>query len=189
MFGLIATLMAMTVPATNAGMGNLVEGRMADTAAENGLAGMWYEAFVAPDGKIEDCHVRALIGDADAAQAVCRELIGRRAKPGLAPDGQPAHGWMLGSLTFADNIRAIPRGLIEPNIVISAPEVDDAKRVDLTVLVGTDGGIEACEGRGALSTGACEELQTVAMPVRKARSGEVVRYIYPIIVEYRPARG
>ena len=82
---------------------------------------------------------------------------------------------------------------IEPDVTISARGLALAsQRVGVTVLVGTDGKVAACEpdeGAGGLWRTACSQVQSMELPVRKAKGGSSVSYLYPLIVEFRAERG
>jgi hypothetical protein len=192
MFTLIAAAAALALPTPDTGFARTIETGASEEVRDSGLVAMWYEAFVAPNGTIESCTVRAAIGDGDAALAVCRAFVGRRAKPAVGPDGRPAYGYARGSLNFSDNLEPISAEAIEADVSISARGLPNSRaRVDLIVLIDAGGKIAACEpGEKAtgLSQAACDQVRSMAMPVRQV-SGAPVSYLYPMIVEFRRDNG
>ena len=195
MFALTLAVAAATLalPVPDSGFERTIEIAASREVRDSGLVGMWYEVFVAPDGTIEGCTVRAAVGDGTAAQAVCKALVGKKAEPAVGSDGQPAYGYARGTLNFADNLAPMSADAIEPDVTISARGLDsEAERVGVTVLVGTDGKVAACEpgaGAGGLWRTACSQVRSMALPIRKAKGGASVNYLYPLIVEFRAERG
>jgi hypothetical protein len=192
MFGLVAAIVALAVPASGAELASKIERKVSAEAEFNGLVGMWYEAFVAPDGSIEACTVRGAIGDARAARKVCDEIVGRTVKPAVGSDARPTYGVYVGALNFADNIDNLPPSA--PDMTIQAKGLPGGKgaRVGLTVVVDADGKVSSCWPDGAytaLSRTACDQVQTAALPVRKSKAGAAVRYTSPLVVEFELDRG
>lgn len=189
MFGLIAAVMALAVPASGAGLADKIERGVSDEVLESGLVAMWYDAFVAPDGTIEQCTVRGAIGDSAAARQVCATIVGRKATPALGTDARPTYGTFVGALNFADNLERVPEDGVPPDMIIAAQGLPAGKptRVGVTVAVGADGTVLECDpGPGSilLSRAACEQVRAAALPVRKAKSGAAVGYLSPMIVQF-----
>lgn len=190
MFGLIAAMMAMAVPASSAGMALNIQSAVGSEVLESGLASMWYEAFVAPDGTIEGCTVRATMGDAKAAPKVCSAIIGRKVSPAVGADGQPTYGYYRSALNFSDNLDPIAPDAVAADLALQVQGLSVARaRVGVTVSVGADGKVLACEGSAGLARTACEQVKGLDLPVRKAKSGAAVGYLYPMIVEFQQDRG
>lgn len=194
MFGLIVGAMALTIPASGAGLSAKIERGVSDKLLDGGLAGMWYEAFVAPDGTIEGCEVRAVIGDRGAAQKVCETVVGRTATPAVGPDGKAIYGSFVDVLNFADNFDRLPPAALAPDMIIQARGLPGGKdaRVGVTATVGTDGKVLACEpgtGLAALSRAACEQVMSTALRVRTSKAGAAVSYLQPLIVVFELDRG
>jgi hypothetical protein len=189
MFAALALALVMSAPAAEAGMARKIEDDVSNEILESGLARVWYEAFVAPDGTIEDCSVRGAIGDEDAAEAVCLQVVGRRAKPAIGPDGQPTYGFLRDSINFADNYRYIPSDAVRPDLALTvAGALEKPERVTILVAVDAAGQVSDCVG-GDQAPGfvkaACEQAKSLSLPARTAQSGEAVSYLFPMVVEFR----
>jgi hypothetical protein len=155
---------------------------------------MWYEAFAGPDGTIEACRVRVAVGDAAAATKVCDQIVGRRVMPAHDPEGHKIHGYLLGSLTFADNLPQMPVSTLPADLTIAAKGLPDGKsaRIGLTIEVGKDGKVIACQPGGetsALGAVACQQVDGIEMPVGKSKAGAAVAYLRPMVVDFEPDPG
>lgn len=193
MFGLVAAIVALAVPASGTDLTTKIERKVGNGDEYPELVAMWYEAFVAPDGTIEGCEVRAAIGDARSARAVCKEIVGLKAMPAVGSDAKPTYGTYVGALNFADNLDRLPEGS-PADMTIQAKGLPGGKnaRVALTVAVGPDGKAVSCwadDGFAALGRTACDQVKAAELPVRKSKAGAAVSYLSQMTVAFEPDRG
>lgn len=156
---------------------------------QSDIAGIWYQAFVDPQGKITACTVRGTLGDSDDAKLACEALKGRRITPAKV-DGKAAYGVYRGAIVLSANY-------FDPDDIEFAPDVQlevenlpsgGPLRTELVVMVDTTGKISECRVRNssnsAYAKAACNQAKEIQMPVGKSESGEAVAYVYPLVYEF-----
>lgn len=191
MFGLIVAIAALAAPVTPPAMADRIAGAVSDDVLETDLVGLWYFAFVSPDGTIEKCNVIATVGDRTAAGKVCDEIVGRKVTPAVGLQGEPAYGSFIGSVSLAENFDGMPGGLLPPDLTVLVTSGANG-RASINVAIGADGKVLACEPNGAsnpLSGMACDEASRLGFPVETAKNGEPVAYTRPMIVQFELDRG
>jgi hypothetical protein len=194
MFWTAAIVLAMVLPQAAAGTATKIKSGVSDDVRESALGGMWYEAFAAPDGTIEACRVRVAVGDTAAAAEVCDHIVGLRVTPAKDPEGHRTYGYFLGALSFADNLTQMPVNALPADMTIAAKGLPDGKgaRVGVTVEVGSDGKVLACQPANeasALGKVACQQVGGTELPVGKSKAGAAVAYLRPMIVDFEPDPG
>jgi hypothetical protein len=153
------------------------------------VAGIWYQAFVDPDGKITACTVRGTLGEDSAAKSACDAVKGRRITPAKV-DGKAAYGVYRGTIVLSANYFDPADIEFAPDVQLEVEQLPSDKplRTELIVMVGTDGLISECKGKGGGNSAyvrvACEQAKDIRMPVGKSESGEAVVYVYPLTYEF-----
>jgi hypothetical protein len=154
---------------------------------------VWVETFVDPNGRIQDCEVMAVFGDARAAKELCRTLKGEEMNPGAGPDGNPVHG------VFRTKI-AITAAPVEPGFAEAKLPADavlnvetlpvgagESLRIGVTVLVDETGAVASCDSGsgeyGNYRQVACQQLSAMTMPIRESK-GDAIAYVSPVAVEF-----
>jgi hypothetical protein len=189
MFGLIAAIMVLAIPESSPGMAEKVASSVGDDVLETNLVGLWYLAFVSPEGTIEKCNVVAVLGDdraaKRAAEKVCGKIVGRRVKPAIGLEGRPAYGSFIGSISLAENLERMPVETLPPDLTIQTSGLNG--RVSINVAIGDDGKVLGCErgdGSDQLARRACDEVRQLGFAVEEAKDGRAVAYMRPMFVKF-----
>lgn len=182
---------ALALPDAGRDFSRSVERSVPNDVLKTNIAGIWYQAFVAADGTITECHVRSTLGDPSKADKACEVVKGRRIEPAKV-DGRPAYGVYRGTIVLAEDSFRPQSIVFEPDVVLEVQRLPGgsgkAVRTELVVLVGTDGRVGSCEYLGgtnsAFARAACEQAKEVRLPVGKSASGEAVEYVFPLTYEF-----
>jgi hypothetical protein len=195
MFGLVVAMTVLVAPVSSPAMADKVASSVGDDVLETDLVGLWYWAFVSPEGTIEKCNVLAVLGDdraaKKAAEKVCDEIVGERVKPAIGLYGRPSYGSFIGAISLAENVERMPAETLPPDLTIRTNGGSDG-RVSVNVAIGADGKVLACEPSGGsdqLSRRACDEVSRLDFAVEKAKDGQAVGYLRPLMVKFEQERG
>lgn len=196
MLELIAAAAIMALPVADGRLERSIESDLPREVADSDLAGIVYEAYVDPQGKIRDCKVAGVLGNAPeegVAKGMCKAVKGKSVKAAAhGADGQPMPAVYRGVVSLASNPIALERFPLEPDIRYQVDQLPGgakaAVRQQLLVQIDGEGQITACSGADGRTTPdtatACEVAQGVAMPVRKGTNGQGESYLYPLIFEF-----
>ncbi len=146
------------------------------------------EAFVGPDGAVDDCVILYSEFRSETEERVCNLVRQKQVEsPALDQHGQPIHGTAIYSYITTVGGRREERPLLlrEPVLELSVDRlpagVEAELLVGLRVIVGSDGRIEACEANtrepDIYTRTACAQLGTIAHPIRNDREDLPVRHL------------
>lgn len=196
MLELIAAAVAMTLPVADGRLERSIRSELPRDVIESDLAGIVYEAYVDPQGRITGCKVAGVLGNAreeDLAKGICKAVTGKSVKTAArGADGQPMPAVFRGVVSLASNSIALDRFPIEPDVRYQVDRLPDgaksAVRRNLVVQVDGQGQITACgaaNGKDTPDTAtACEVVQSVSLPVRMGVDGKGENYLYPLLFEF-----
>lgn len=146
------------------------------------------EAFVGPDGAVDDCVILYSEFRSETGDRVCNLVRQKRVEsPALDQHGQPIHGTAIYSYitTVGGGREERPLLLREPVLELAVGRlpagVEAELLVGLRVIVGPDGKIEACEANtreaDIYTRTACAQLGTIVHPARNDRNDQPVRHL------------
>jgi hypothetical protein len=180
---------ALALPDAAGDFARQVERDVPREVLETDVAGIWYQGFVDPEGKITSCAIRGAMGETNSAALACQAVKGRHITPATI-DGKAAYGVYRGAIVLTANP-------FDPDDIVFAPDVqlevehlpsDKPLRTELIVMVDEQGRISQCrssDGRNpAYARVACDQAKEILMPVGKSESGEAVAYVYPLTYEF-----
>jgi len=152
------------------------------------LAGVWYEAFVDPSGKIMSCEVIAAMGDADGAKKICKTLVGKQVTPARDSQGKATYGAFRSHVTLATNLGQLGETDIGADMAVQTDNLAAGASVRANIVVEVDGAgkVTSCEAANGVSTSytraACSAAKMVKLPLRSTSQG-TVGYVYPLAVD------
>ncbi|HTN14056.1 MAG TPA: hypothetical protein VL094_04545 [Sphingomonadaceae bacterium] len=196
MLELIAAAAVMALPVADGRLERSIKSDLPREVADSDLAGIVYEAYVDPQGKIRDCKVAGVLGnqlDRKLATGMCKAVKGKAVKAvALGADGKPMPAVFRGVVSLASNSIALDRFPIEPDVRYQVDQLPGgakaAVRRNLVVEVDGQGHITACGAAGGKDTPdtatACDIAQSVTLPIRKGADGKGESYLYPLLFEF-----
>lgn len=186
----------LALPAANQQTAASVQRNLPPTVVRARPLTIWFDALADERGKIRECDVRAVHGDASAGEQLCREFVGKRLVPGHGPNGEPIAGMLRREISVTDSPRRAPSALevLPPDLEVQVNRLPDDARdlIVLAILVDELGASGECEGGSEQPTAlvrlACEQASQITFPVRKI-DGREIPYVRPFTVKFAGANG
>jgi hypothetical protein len=156
----------------------------------NRAAAALIEAVVRPDGTIQSCNTKVVVGHAGMATDMCRWFLNYRVKPGKLGDGTKVYsviravtmGFEPGTAAAAGVISQRP-SVAELNLSVNRlPKGVRAGEIQSAALrVEADGRVSECEAKSGaapdLMSLICGEARKITMPAVIDESGHPVTYV------------
>ncbi len=155
--------------------------------------------MVDPKGGILDCRVLAVAGDEDTADRMCKLLTRRKIRPATDPQGNTLHSMLQTTISFTDapHLRqrfmgALKAVSLPADIQLQTSAVapgSPERRAELTVVIGEQGRLLACEPEGPpdpFSEAACAYLADIKLPKLEPQPGVPVRHARSFTVAFVP---
>ncbi|WP_206742895.1 hypothetical protein [Erythrobacter sp. SG61-1L] len=186
----------MTLPVADGRLERSIQSDLPREVIESDIAGVVYEAYVDPKGRITQCKVAGVLGnerEEGLAKGICAAVKGKSVKsPARDADGMRMPAVFRGVVSLANNSIALDRFPIEPDVRYQVDQLPDgaksAVRRNLVVQVDGQGQITACGAAGGKETPdtatACDIVQSVTLPIRKGADGQGESYLYPLLFEF-----
>ena len=159
--------------------------------------GTWVAAtvklWIEPKGRITDCAIVRSLGEKGIVEKICPVLVGMRVKSPRDHKGEKSYGTMSMDFTaFADSLYGRRKEFTDalsaepmPDDVDGELAAEFATKLDdryaVTLVVGSDGSVLACEKGGKLpanlTSQACELAGAKSYAIGRSEAGEPVSYV------------
>lgn len=159
-------------------------------------AGVIYTAFVAPDGTIAKCVVRASRGDAKLVGEICPLVERRRMDPAIDSLGRSTYGVYNGVVNFVLTGTVGAAGLPidrgpDAEFTVNALPAGSSGEAQVVVEVDEQGKVTRCspsrKNAGPLAGLACQQLDGATVGPMKLGGEQQVSYVQAMTVRFKTA--
>lgn len=160
------------------------------------------EAVVRPDGTIQSCNTKAVVGDADMAADMCQWFLRYRVKPGKLGDGTKVYSVMTSVMmgfepgtAAADRVIRNRPDVVDISLFVNRlPKGARPGQIQSAVVrIEADGKVSECEPRSKVPTdlapALCAHARQVVMPIVIDDDGRPVTYVRSFGVRFELNRG